>query len=291
MKLFRHRLWKKKLPTLIDTSPHQLIYVKSSSGASRIRTTYFNHFPLNMKYKHLTSRFLWKAGRSRRGTRILRTRGSVNLKRSHLSINYSFRYKSVSIISGFFFLPFQRKLVSLVYTASGYVTYIPTTTTHFLFTLSRMYKSHPAKLKKYFENRYYYPLSLIRQGFFLLSQLPKHKPISLTELSPGRGVQYIRSSGCSGKMIKKDWWTHQSLIKLPSGVRKIFSVHSIGSNGKVALAAKKRFRNPKAGYRVNFGFKSIVRGVAMNPVDHPHGGRTKAIKYPRTPWGKTTKFK
>jgi large subunit ribosomal protein L2 len=34
-----------------------------------------------------------------------------------------------------------------------------------------------------------------------------------------------------------------------------------------------------------------VRGVAMNPVDHPHGGRTKAIRYQRTPWGKTTKYK
>ena len=39
------------------------------------------------------------------------------------------------------------------------------------------------------------------------------------------------------------------------------------------------------------GKKPKVRGVAKNPTDHPHGGRTKAIKYPRTPWGKTTKFK
>jgi large subunit ribosomal protein L2 len=39
------------------------------------------------------------------------------------------------------------------------------------------------------------------------------------------------------------------------------------------------------------GKKSIVRGVAMNPVDHPHGGRAKSIKYPRTPWGLTTKYK
>ena len=49
--------------------------------------------------------------------------------------------------------------------------------------------------------------------------------------------------------------------------------------------------NGKAGYWRSFGIKSLVRGVAMNPVDHPHGGRTKSIKYPQTPWGKTTKFK
>jgi ribosomal protein L2 len=291
MKLLRHRLWKRRPKTLLNVLPQQLIYKRSSVGASRISTQHFNPLPINWKYKHLTSRFLWKAGRSRGGARVLRTRGRVNINRSHLSINYSFRYRTVSIIAGFFFLPYQRKLVSLVYTGAGYVTYLPTTTTHNLFILSRMYKSHPAKLRKYFEGRLHYPLGIVRQGFFLIAQLPKHQPISLVELLPTQGVQYIRSAGCAGIMIKKDWWTHRSLIRLPSGVRKIFSVHSIGSQGRVALPAKKRFRNPKAGYKVNFGFKSIVRGVAMNPVDHPHGGRTKAIKYPRTPWGKTTKFK
>jgi large subunit ribosomal protein L2 len=53
----------------------------------------------------------------------------------------------------------------------------------------------------------------------------------------------------------------------------------------------KKSANGKAGYWRSFGLKSIVRGVAMNPVDHPHGGRTKAVKYPRTPWGHTTKYK
>jgi large subunit ribosomal protein L2 len=61
--------------------------------------------------------------------------------------------------------------------------------------------------------------------------------------------------------------------------------------GSLALHDNKNFLNGKAGYWRNFGVKPLVRGVAMNPVDHPHGGRTKSIKYPRTPWGKTTKFK
>jgi large subunit ribosomal protein L2 len=49
--------------------------------------------------------------------------------------------------------------------------------------------------------------------------------------------------------------------------------------------------NTRSGYWRNFGLKPHVRGVARNPVDHPHGGRAKSIKYPRTPWGKTTKYK
>jgi large subunit ribosomal protein L2 len=49
--------------------------------------------------------------------------------------------------------------------------------------------------------------------------------------------------------------------------------------------------NTKAGYWRSFGVKSIVRGVAMNAVDHPHGGRTKSVKTPQTPWGFVTKKK
>jgi large subunit ribosomal protein L2 len=61
--------------------------------------------------------------------------------------------------------------------------------------------------------------------------------------------------------------------------------------GSISLKENKNFLNGKAGYWRSFGLKSLVRGVAMNPVDHPHGGRTKSVRYPRTPWGKTTKFK
>jgi large subunit ribosomal protein L2 len=60
---------------------------------------------------------------------------------------------------------------------------------------------------------------------------------------------------------------------------------------KISLSEHSNMSNGKAGYWRSFGSKSLVRGVAMNPVDHPNGGRTKSIKYPRTPWGKTTKYK
>ena len=81
------------------------------------------------------------------------------------------------------------------------------------------------------------------------------------------------------------------MVHLPSGVRKIISTFSLALPSRCAAMEKRNLRNTKSGYARSFGFKSVVRGVAMNPVDHPHGGRTKAIKYPRTPWGKTTKFK
>jgi large subunit ribosomal protein L2 len=69
------------------------------------------------------------------------------------------------------------------------------------------------------------------------------------------------------------------------------SYYSLVFLGSLSLEEKKKFHNTKSGYWRSLGFKSTVRGVAMNAVDHPHGGRTKAVRYQRTPWGKTTKFK
>ena len=116
-----------------------------------------------------------------------------------------------------------------------------------------------------------------------MSQLSKNKPISLIELTPEKGIQYVRSTGCKGTIIKMDLRLQTSIIKLPSGVRKIFSTNSVGSDGCVALSFNKSLKNTKAGFKKLFGYKPIVRGVAMNPTDHPHGGRAKAIRYQRTP--------
>lgn len=113
----------------------------------------------------------------------------------------------------------------------------------------------------------------------------------LLEIIPGRGAQYARSSGTKAHLIKVDMSSHTALVKLPSGVRKIFSAYSLVMFGAVSLKNKRLLRNTRSGYWRNFGVNSRTRGVACNPHDHPHGGRTKAIKYPRTPWGKTTKFK
>ena len=131
----------------------------------------------------------------------------------------------------------------------------------------------------------------IDPSFFLIRNLPKNQPVSLLEIIPYKGIQYTRSTGTFAKILKMDSRISTSLVKLPSGVKKIFSTYSIGSLGSVALPENKKWANNSAGFYQKYGKKSKVRGVAMNPVDHPHGGRTKAIKYQRTPWGKTTKFK
>jgi len=131
----------------------------------------------------------------------------------------------------------------------------------------------------------------IRMLCRMIGQFKRLSYISLIEFHPGVGAQYCRSAGTGSRIIKFDHIVHTALIQLPSKVKKIISYYSIAFKGKVALKASLYCTSNKAGYWRNFGFKPIVRGVAMNPVDHPHGGRTKSVRYPRTPWGKTTKFK
>ena len=125
----------------------------------------------------------------------------------------------------------------------------------------------------------------------MIAQLPKNKPVCLLESRAGKGVQYARSAGVKATVIKMDSRISTSVVKLPSGVRKVFSTYGLGSLGSVALNVNNKTKNNKAGSMLRRGRKSKVRGVAMNPVDHPHGGRAKAIAHQRTPWGKTTKRK
>jgi len=173
--------------------------------------------------------------------------------------------------------------------SSGSVSYTLTSSTHELFRLLR-FRPTLARSRR----TGYGPLSKLMpvlQVFFLIHQLPKNKPVCLLEPAPGLGVTYARASGTKALLTKMDTRVGTSLVKLPSGVKKIFSIYGLGSLGTVALPVTKKMKNNKAGQLLTYGQKPRVRGVARNPVDHPHGGRTKTIQHPRTPWGKTTKLK
>lgn len=93
------------------------------------------------------------------------------------------------------------------------------------------------------------------------------------------------------RLCRSTFFNHTTTIALPSGRIRRFSLYAVAAVGPVAFSEKKRLRDTRAGTNRKFGKKVLTRGVAKNPIDHPHGGRTKAIRYPRTPWGKTTKFK
>jgi large subunit ribosomal protein L2 len=132
----------------------------------------------------------------------------------------------------------------------------------------------------------------IPQIFFSLLELPKLKLISSVEIYPSKGVQYVQSPGSKSLISKIDYKSGLALLKLPSGVHKTFSIYSSAALGSVIFSQRALKTQANAGFfKRKTGKKSLSRGVAKNPVDHPHGGRNKAIKYQRTPWGKTTKYK
>lgn len=123
-----------------------------------------------------------------------------------------------------------------------------------------------------------------------LRSIPVGTTIHCVELKPGKGAQLIRSAGCSGQIVAKE--TVYTTIKLRSGeVRRVLTACKavVGevSNSEHSLRAL-----GKAGASRWRGIRPTVRGVAMNPVDHPHGGgegRTSGGRHPVSPWGVPTK--
>lgn len=110
------------------------------------------------------------------------------------------------------------------------------------------------------------------------------------ELIVGSGGKYSRSAGTFCKVVAFNLEKNIVKIALPSGLTKIISPYCMITLGRASNILHKKEFFTKAGYYRNLGFKSKVRGVAMNPIDHPHGGRTKTNSPELTPWGKIAKF-
>ena len=108
------------------------------------------------------------------------------------------------------------------------------------------------------------------------------------ELMPNQGGKIIRSAGASAQVMGKEG--KYTLLKMPSTERRKVSSECFASIGEVSNAGHRFEKIGKAGLARHKGRRPTVRGSAMNPVDHPHGGgEGKAgigMKYPKTPWGK-----
>ncbi len=123
-----------------------------------------------------------------------------------------------------------------------------------------------------------------------LRRIPLGAVIHNLELSPGRGGQVARSAGTSAKLIGKEG--KRAHIRMPSGEVRIFNVECRATIGEVGNPDHKNVKSGKAGRIRHMGRKPHVRGVAMNPVDHPHGGgegRARVGRPQVSPTGKLAK--
>ena len=124
----------------------------------------------------------------------------------------------------------------------------------------------------------------------------KHIPVGTiihnVEMKPGKGGQMIRSAGTFGQLAEKD--QEYAQVKLVSGEMRSVRVECRATIGMVSNPDKKNEKLGKAGRNRWLGKRPSVRGVAMNPVDHPHGGgegRTSGGRNPVSPWGQSAKGK
>jgi len=123
-----------------------------------------------------------------------------------------------------------------------------------------------------------------------LRNIPVGSTVHCVELRPGKGAQLARSAGTSCQLLARDG--AYATIRLRSGeMRKVLS-ECRATIGEVGNQEHSLRQLGKAGAKRWRGFRPKVRGVAMNPVDHPHGGgegRTSGGRHPVSPWGQPTK--
>lgn len=125
-----------------------------------------------------------------------------------------------------------------------------------------------------------------------LKNMPVGTIVHNVEMKPEKGGQLARSAGTYVQLVGRDGpW---AILKLASGeVRKVSS-ECMATVGALSNPDQKNINLAKAGRKRWLGVRPTVRGVAMNPIDHPHGGgegRTSGGRHPCTPWGKKTKGK
>src|SRR5829696_5484338 len=120
-----------------------------------------------------------------------------------------------------------------------------------------------------------------------LRNIPVGTTIHAIELRPGGGAKIARSAGNSAQLVAKEG--SRATLRLPSGEMRFVDVRCRASVGEVGNAEQSNINWGKAGRMRWKGKRPTVRGVVMNPVDHPHGGgegKTSGGRHPVSPWGK-----
>lgn len=227
-------------------------------------------------YKALTKGLTKTGGRNNLGRMTARHRGGGH-KRLYRLIDFKRNKVGVSaVIERIEYDPNRSANIALVKYSDGEFSYILA----------------PAKLKIGSEV-ISSPDADIKVGNCLpLKNIPVGTIVHNVEMKCGKGGQIARSAGASANIVGKD--SGYAQIKLSSGEVRLIPLECRATIGVLSNADKKNTNVGKAGRSRWLGKRPHVRGVAMNPVDHPHGGgegKTSGGRHPVTPWGKPTKGK
>jgi large subunit ribosomal protein L2 len=133
------------------------------------------------------------------------------------------------------------------------------------------------------------PNAEVRPGNALpIRNIPLGTVVHNIEIYPGRGGQLVRSAGNSAQLLAKEGTLAQ--VRLPSGEVRYIDMNCLATIGAVSNTDHANINLGKAGRKRHLGIRPSVRGIAMDPSGHPHGGgegrSPVGMKAPKTPWGK-----
>jgi len=218
-------------------------------------------------------------GRSKKGGR--NSQGKITVR--HVGGGHKKRYRDVDFLQDKFdvpgkvesiqYDPFRSAFIALVVYKDGERRYLPVPE-----GVKENQQIISSKKKVDFEPGNRMPLKHIPSGTL----------VSMLELKPGRGAKVVRGAGNSAVIMAKEGESVH--IKLPSGEIRRFNKEVAASIGQMSNSDHGNINFSKAGRKRWLGIKPTVRGKAMNPVDHPHGGGEGGspigLKHPKTPWGR-----
>lgn len=250
----------------------------TSPGARQKRWVHFDTF-FKTPHPSLETKITRKVGRSNLGRRTVFTKGrqtsSYLFAKSKTTVKEAFILGLVLNVRP---QGYSKACAALVKTAIGSWYYF--TPTQHNPILSYTGVNNPQKL--------IYGVGSASWYWQLGSATPHMK---ICSVQPARSAApvYALSPGVSCILVAPLLWAGWSFVILPSTQAKLLDSSGWALQGSPSPVFKRLVACAKSSKHQMRGITSTVRGVAKNPNDHPHGGRTKAVKYPRTPWGKTTK--
>ena len=234
----------------------------------------FSEITKNTPEKSLTEAKRKTGGRNNQGRITTRHRGGGHKQRYRIIDFKRNKHDIPAKVAGIEYYPNRSANIALLYYADGEKRYILSPFGIKVGDTVLSGNNAPLKIGNAL------PLSKILTGMFVHN----------VELNPGNGGQLVRSAGAAAQVMALDGGF--ATLKLPSGEIRMVRDECLATLGEVGNKSHEQVVSGKAGRSRWLGRRPTVRGVAMNPVDHPMGGgegKSSGGRHPTTPWGKPTK--
>ncbi len=249
------------------------VYKPTSPGRRDMSGQTFEEVTRSAPEKTLTTGLRKRGGRNFRGKITIRHRGGGHKRRYRQIDFHRDKFDIPGTIRSIEYDPNRSARIALVYYADGEKRYIVA----------------PLGLKVG-DQIHSGDRVDIRPGNTLpLRNIPQGTMIHNVELQVGRGGQLVRSAGTSAQLLAKEGDVY-AIVRLPSGEERYIRQDCLATIGQVGNVEHGNVKLGKAGRKRYLGIRPTVRGSAMNPNDHPHGGGEGrspiGMPGPKTPWGK-----